>query len=153
MKRLLVAVAVLASSISFAQAEKPKVLKDKAAETFNEIEHGAFYTAVTGGFWALITPPSDGPVRPFSPGQSVQVEMGWDFGERVSAGIFVIGAANRNGSDYIGYSRDPQTGAARASVSSASTTRKTGSARGSTRASARASRSTSRARCCRTPTC
>ena len=113
--RLFACLVVLAPSLVFAQA---KELKEKPAAALNEIEHG-FYIGLTGGFWALINPPANrtvltsdgttvpGSTQPVSLGQTAQVELGWNFGERLSVGIFVQGTANRAGSDYTGKSQDP----------------------------------------------
>lgn len=94
--------AALASSVGFAQS---KTVEDKRAITFNEIERGFFFGA-NGGFWATILPPAAaGGARPFLGGQAVQLEMGFDIGERVSPALFFLGAAtNRAGSDYKGLS-------------------------------------------------
>lgn len=113
--RLLILTVVLAPCLALAQS---KELKERPAPELNEIEHG-FYTGVTGGFWSLINPPAntkvlltdgstvDGSKQSFSAGQTAAVEMGWNFGERFSLGIFLQGTSNRNGSDYTGKSQDP----------------------------------------------
>lgn len=101
--------AAIASSVGFAQA---KTVEDKrTTTTFNEIERG-FYLGANGGFWATIAPPARaGEPRPFLGGQAVQVELGYDIGERVSAGLFFLGAAtNRAGSDYKGLSTTKNSG-------------------------------------------
>ena len=95
--------AAIASSVGFAQA---KTVEDKrTVTTFNEIERGV-YLGANGGFWATIVPPGRaGEPRPFLGGQAVQIELGYDIGERVSAGLFFLGATtNRAGSDYKGLS-------------------------------------------------
>jgi hypothetical protein len=83
---------------------------DRPAETFNEIERGLYF-AVQGGPFFIVNPPSDDPnPRPFSPGQSAQVEVGFDIGDRLSVGLFVLGAVNRAGSEYIGNSGGAASG-------------------------------------------
>jgi hypothetical protein len=83
---------------------------DRPAETFNEIERGLYF-AVQGGPYFVVNPPSDDPnPRPFSPGQSAQVEVGFDLGERLSIGFFVLGATNRAGSEYVGKSEGAASG-------------------------------------------
>lgn len=121
--RLLLLIVAIAPSLALAQA---KELKDKPQTTFNEIERG-FYIGITAGFWSLINPPAntrftpmggvEGPAskQNFSGGQAAQMEIGFSFGERVSAAVFIMATANRNGSDYTGKSQDPLTGAPKAS--------------------------------------
>ena len=121
--RLFACLVVLAPCLVLAQG---KELKEKPPPALNEIEHG-FYIGITGGFWALINPPANtsvklddgttcsltttpacGSTQPFSGGQTAQVELGFDFGERLSIGLFVQGTANRAGSAYTGKSQDPK---------------------------------------------
>jgi hypothetical protein len=125
--RLLALLVVLAPALVLAQARE---LKEKPPPPLNEIEHG-FYIGITAGFWSLINPPANtslkldngttcsltttppcGSKQYFSGGQTAQVELGWNFGERLSIGIFVQGTANRMGSDYTGKSQDPKNGGA-----------------------------------------
>lgn len=104
--------AVLLSSVAFAQA---KELKEKPPAAINEIERG-FYIGISAGYWALVNPPAGpGSKSPFSPGQTAQMELGYDFAERLSVGIFVQATANRAGSEYTGKSQDSVTGAPQAS--------------------------------------
>jgi hypothetical protein len=103
MVRFTLVFAVLASSLVFAQS---KSIEDKrTAAPLNEIERG-FYLGANGGFWGTIVPPgAAGSSKPFLGGQAVEVELGYDLGERVSAGLFFLGAmTNRAGSDYKGFS-------------------------------------------------
>ncbi len=69
---------------------------DRPAETFEEIERGIYFSVLGGPFFIVNPPASSGP-RPFSPGQMAQVELGVDLGERLSLGVFVMGASNRAG--------------------------------------------------------
>lgn len=109
--RLLVA-ALLFSVPALAQE---KVLKDREAVTFNEIERG-FHLSVAGGFWATINPPAGAGSRQyFLLGQTARVEVGYDFGEHVGIALFAMGSGNRAGSDYTGLSQDPISGAPAAS--------------------------------------
>ena len=103
MIRLVLLVATVTSSVGFAQSAS--VDDKRAATTFNEIERGV-YLGANGGLWATILPPAAGTSsRPFLGGQAVQLEIGYDIGERVSAGLFFLGATtNRAGSDYKGLS-------------------------------------------------
>lgn len=87
-----------------------KNVGDRPAETFNEIERGLYF-AVQGGPFFILNPPADDPSpRPFSPGQAAHVEVGLDIGDRLSVGLFVLGATNRAGSEYIGKSGGAASG-------------------------------------------
>ena len=111
MRRLAV-VCLLASLPVLAQE---KVAKDREATSFNEIERG-LHLSVAAGLWATINPPAGpGSARYFLLGQSARVELGYDFGERFSLGIFAQATANRAGTDYTGKSQDEVSGAPRAS--------------------------------------
>jgi hypothetical protein len=83
-----------------------KALKDKEAVTFNEVERG-FYVGATAGWWFLVNAPTSGGNGPFSAGQAAQVELGMDIGERLSLGLFVMGANNRADSAYLGKAKVP----------------------------------------------
>ncbi|MFZ5470740.1 MAG: adventurous gliding motility protein CglE [Myxococcota bacterium] len=84
--------------------------QDKPVETFNEIERG-FYLGVTAGPWFVLNPPAGpGSSSPFSPGQMAQVEAGLDIGERLSFALFLMGSANRAGSEYTGKSNGLASG-------------------------------------------
>jgi len=99
-------------ALAHAQNASPRkeAAGDRAVESFNEIERGLYF-AVQGGPFFIANPPSDGTnPRPFSPGQSAHVEVGVDIGERLSVGLFVLGAANRAGSEYIGKSGGAASG-------------------------------------------
>lgn len=87
----------------------PAPLKDRPAETFNEIERG-FYVAVLGGPSFVVNPPANNDKRPFSSGQMGQVELGIDLGDRLSLGLFIMGASNRAGAEYTGYSDGAASG-------------------------------------------
>jgi hypothetical protein len=79
--------------------------QDKAAVTFNEIERGFFF-GVQGGWLFMLNPPARTGPRPFSPGQTAMVEVGYEFGQRVSVSGFVMAAQNRASSTYTGYSEN-----------------------------------------------
>lgn len=102
----------LAPSLALAQSSAEggaRVVKDKRSAALNEIERG-FYFGITAGGWFLVNPPANAApgatsaVRPFSSGQMAQVEVGRDFGDRLSVAGFVMGTTNRAGADYIGKS-------------------------------------------------
>jgi hypothetical protein len=101
MKRSLL-IALVSCLVSSASLAQNKVLEDKKAPTYNEIERGVFF-GVNGGFEAFIVTPGSAN-RPFSPGQAVQVEFGYDIGERISPSLFLIATSNRASADYTGYS-------------------------------------------------
>jgi hypothetical protein len=107
MKRFWLAVVVLIPALSFAQAGSTPVkvtLEDKKGTQINEIERG-FYLEGRGGFWGTINPPVSGASkRYFSAGQAVELDVGFDIGERVSPSLFLLASANRMGSDYTGLS-------------------------------------------------
>ncbi len=92
------ALALFAPSLALAQGRA----EDRKAITYNEIERGAFLQ-VNGGFQAFLQAPGIGN-RPFSPGQVVQVEVGYDIGDRVSPAVFFMATSNRASADYNGYS-------------------------------------------------
>ena len=103
---LLVALFVLPAA-AFAQSAPAQ---DRAAVTFNEIERGFFF-GLQGGWLFMFEPPAaEGTDRPFSPGQMAFIEVGYEFGERVSIAGFLMGSANRASSTYIGFSNAQASG-------------------------------------------
>ncbi|MDQ3266564.1 MAG: adventurous gliding motility protein CglE [Myxococcota bacterium] len=84
--------------------------QDKEAVTFEEVERGLYVGASAGPFFILNAPAPDGVARPLAPGQSGAVEVGFDFGEVVSVGVFLQGTANRAGQDYRGLGDGIQSG-------------------------------------------
>ena len=119
MRPSLVLVVALVGSVAPAQegggkpsatGSQAKLLKDKEAVSFNEIERG-FYVGVGGGGWLLINPPAPaGGKSYFSPGLSIEVEIGGDLGSRVSIAAFFIAAFSKMGADYTGYSGGAASG-------------------------------------------
>src|SRR3954471_12507691 len=100
---LLVFALLAAPQLALAQSSA-KLLKDKDQLSFEEIERG-FYFGVTAGPWFVLNPPASGTSKsPFSPGQTGQIEMGMDVGDRFSIAAFVMGTTNRAGSEYTGKS-------------------------------------------------
>ncbi len=99
---------------ALASAQQPPTaanpVRDRPAEKFDEIERGLYF-GVQGGASFILNPPApEGEERPFSPGQVAQVEIGFDIGNRLSVGAFVMGAMNRAGSEYIGNSGGAASG-------------------------------------------
>ncbi|MFN0062607.1 MAG: adventurous gliding motility protein CglE [Myxococcaceae bacterium] len=80
-----------------------------APPPLEEIERG-FFIGVDAGVNFVINPPANAGPRPFSTGQVIRLELGYDLGERVSLSAFVIGAANRASSEYIGVSGGTASG-------------------------------------------
>lgn len=113
---LVLCAALAAPALARAQTTSATApIRDRPAETFNEIERG-FYVSVLGGPSFIVNPPADACAdaskcpRPFSPGQQAMVELGVDLGERLSLGLFVMGSSNRAGSDYVGKSGGAASG-------------------------------------------
>lgn len=96
-RALLISAALIASA-AYAQT------KDKEAVTYDEVERGFYIGASAGPFFLLNAPAAEGRPRPFAPGQSGALEVGLDFGELVSVGVFLQGTANRAGAQYTGFS-------------------------------------------------
>lgn len=88
-----------------ASAQQPTAANgDRPAVTFDEIERGVYF-AVMGGPLFLTNPPApEGTPRPFSSGPMAQVEVGVDLGERLSVGLFIMGASTRTSAEYVGNS-------------------------------------------------
>lgn len=96
--RSLVIALVLGSSVAVAQT------KDKEAVTFDEVERGFYVGAGAGPFFLFNPPAAEGTARDFSPGQAGVVEVGFDFGDFFSVGVFVQGSASRTNNNFVGYS-------------------------------------------------
>ena len=113
MNRLILLGGFLLASTSL--AAEGGVTREKQAAPLSEIERGFFFEA-RGGFWATVSPPGQS-VTPggtmgaagFSPGQAAEIDLGVDIGERVSLALSLLGAFNRNGSDYLGLATTPRT--------------------------------------------
>ena len=83
---------------------------DRRAVRFDEIERGFYVGLSAGPFFLLEAPGADGTPRPFSAGQMAQLELGFDLGERLSLGLFGMGAQSRAGSEFEGYSGGAASG-------------------------------------------
>ncbi len=106
MTRSLALVLSLTATWSLAQEK----VEDKKAPAIQEIERG-FYFEGRGGFWGVINPPASSTSKQyFSTGQALELDMGFDIGERVSPSIFLIASANKMGSDYTGLSGGSASG-------------------------------------------
>ncbi len=102
----LVLASLLLPSLALAQGAPAR---DKEAVVFDEIERGVFL-GVTGGAHFMVNPPATKGPRPFSPGQTATVEIGYELGERLALSAFVMGTANRAGAEYIGHSNGTASG-------------------------------------------
>lgn len=110
---LVLPLAALAQAPAAAPAPRAdaKALKDKEAVTFNEIERG-FYIGVGGGGFFLVNPPTlnAGDRTYFSPGMSIEAELGVDLFSRLSVALFLISTFNRMNSDYTAFSGNAASG-------------------------------------------
>lgn len=100
---------VVCAALALPSLANAQAAGDRPAETIEEIERGLYFSVLGGPLFIVNPPASEGP-RPFSPGQMAQVEVGVDIGERLSLGIFVMGASNRAGSEYVGNSGGAASG-------------------------------------------
>jgi hypothetical protein len=101
--------AFTAISVAASAQEAAPLLKEREAAPLSELERGFYFRGAAGGFFLTSLPASQGP-KPFSGGQMAQVEIGGDIGEHLSFGVFLMGTANRAGSDYIGDSGGTASG-------------------------------------------
>lgn len=94
-----------------ATGSQARLVKDKDADTFAEIERG-FYVGMGGGGWMLINPPvsAAGQRQYFSPGLSIEVEIGGDLFSHLSVAAFFIAAFSKMGADYTGQSGGAASG-------------------------------------------
>ena len=95
---------VVCAALAVPALAQAQAAGDRPAETYEEIERGVYFSVLGGPLFIVNPPASDGGLRPFSPGQMAEVEVGVDLGERLSLGLFVRGAVNRAGSEYTGNS-------------------------------------------------
>jgi opacity protein-like surface antigen len=104
--RSVLAVTLLGASLAFAQSTPTEA----PGSGFSEIERGVFL-GVYGGASFVTNPPADeNGKRPFSAGQTVGVELGYELGSRLAVSLFVTGSVQREGSDYIGKSGGAASG-------------------------------------------
>jgi hypothetical protein len=105
--RLLAGTLMVVAAVAVGQ---PAKVEERKSAPLNEIERG-FFLGVQAGFWGTINPPTNvmGSRSVFSPGQAIQLEMGYDIGERVSPSLMVVLSGNRMSSDYFGYNAQKTT--------------------------------------------
>jgi hypothetical protein len=96
-------------SATTSSAANPGLNKERTTSSYAEIERGFFLGVDVGPSFVINAPASSGP-RPFSSGQSVRIEAGYDISELFALSVFIQGSANRAGSDYIGYSGGAASG-------------------------------------------
>jgi hypothetical protein len=106
MNRILRVFLLAIPSLSLAQTA---AVSGKGSPPLNEVEHGIYMRGSGGPFYLNKAPANAGPT-PSSWGQMVQLEVGYEFGERFSLGVFGMATANRAGSDYIGKSGGAASG-------------------------------------------
>jgi hypothetical protein len=76
----------------------------------SEVERGFYVRAEAGAFVLSNPPTTSGRPSPFSAGEMVQAEFGYDFNEYLAAGLFVTFTANPAGSQYVGLSNGLASG-------------------------------------------
>lgn len=109
MLRTLLTALLFVPSLALAQASVGS-LKDREAVTFDEIERGPYFGVSGGALFFTAPPRATGTAQKLSPGQLAMVEVGFDLGDRLSIGAFVMATANRAGSDYRGSSNGSASG-------------------------------------------
>jgi hypothetical protein len=90
------------SAVAFAQS-RPGV-KRAATTPWRDVERGLYLRGAAGPFFLANPPTTPGKPNPFSSGQFAQIELGYDFNEYFSAGLFMMASANQESSSYIGKS-------------------------------------------------
>jgi len=109
----LVLAGIALSSRALAQAPEAQAaaapLRERESPPLAEVERGFYFRGAAGAFFLTSLPANRGPT-PFSSGQMAQVELGGDLGEHFALGVFVMGTANRAGSDYVGKSDGTASG-------------------------------------------
>jgi hypothetical protein len=109
MRSIALVFSALLPSVALAQSSAAPPLVDREAVHFNEIERGVNVGVAAGYYYLLHAPVSSG-TGPSSPGLTVRVDLSYDFGERLSVGIFGMATANKAGSDYFGKSGGTASG-------------------------------------------
>lgn len=77
---------------------------------YQEIERGLFFGVNAGASFVIKPPGPDGSARPFSSGQTAQIELGFDLNERLALSLFVQGTVQRESAEYIGNSGGAASG-------------------------------------------
>jgi hypothetical protein len=96
--------------LSLALAQETASVHEAGRAPLEEIERGV-YLGLQGGVWYLLEAPvHKGSKGPKSFGQSLQIEIGYDLGERVSLGLMLLGTFNPANSSYYGESAKNSTG-------------------------------------------
>lgn len=80
------------------------------APGYNEIERGLFFGVSAGPSFVLKPPAPEGAARPFSSGQTAQLELGYDVNERLALSLFVQGTIQHESASYVGMSGGAASG-------------------------------------------
>jgi hypothetical protein len=90
--------------LSLAFAQETAAVREVESAPLNEIERGVYFQ-LQGGAWYLLEAPTHKGVKgPSSLGQSLQIEIGYDLGKRISLGVILLGTFNPASSTYYGRS-------------------------------------------------
>jgi len=102
--RLRIAFLTFLIPLSLAFAQETASVREIERAPLTEIERGVYFR-LQGGVWHLFKAPAhDNVTGPKSLGQALQLEVGYDLGQRVSLGVILLGTFNPAGSDYYGQS-------------------------------------------------
>lgn len=77
---------------------------------YNEVERGLFFGVSAGPSFVLKPPAAEGTPRPFSSGQTAQIEIGFDLNPRLALSLFVSGTIQHESAEYIGKSDGAASG-------------------------------------------
>jgi hypothetical protein len=103
LRHAIATLAVLLAGSAFAQGTQNE------ATGFSEVERG-FFLGVSGGPSFVTKAPANSGPRPFSSGQTAELELGYDLGPRLAISFFISGTMQHAGSDYIGNSGGAASG-------------------------------------------
>ncbi|MCL2011831.1 MAG: adventurous gliding motility protein CglE [Cystobacterineae bacterium] len=92
--------------LSLAFAQETGSVHETERVPLKEVERGV-YLQLQGGAWYLLEAPTPKGVKgPKSFGHSLQIEFGYDLGERLSLGVILLGTFNPASSSYRGQSEE-----------------------------------------------
>jgi len=89
--------------LSLAFAQETASVREVERAPLKEIERGIYFQ-LQGGVWYLLEAPTNKGSGPRSFGRSLQMEFGYELGERVSLGVMLLGTFNPAGASYYGES-------------------------------------------------
>jgi len=91
---------------SLVLAQETASVREGERAPLREVEQGA-YLRLQGGVWYLLEAPAhEGVKGPKSFGHSLQLEVGYEFAERFSLGVMLLGTFNPANSSYHGQSKN-----------------------------------------------